>query len=743
MFGNMTKAVLVITAVIIIESILAPKTVTGQPFSWRTFTFQGEVRDLLIHSGDIWAATGGGLFTYTIAANSFRIFNNTAGLSSNNTSSFVLDDQGRLWTGMDDGSLNVIRVDDFEIQRIPIDPNPIVINDLVFHDNTLYLALEFGISEFLIAREEVKATFRNLGSFVVNVAVQRLLIFNNRIWAATESGIATADLSSPNLQDPQFWANFTTGDGLPSNHISDFTSSGDTIFVGTGNGVARIVNGVIGSEGLSSIPINRLTNLNGVIHAASNSGVFRRTAPGNWAELMPRLRDVQALARDSDGALWAGHRKKGMFVYDDSGPEWINVFPPGPGSSSFDQMFIDRQDRLWIATGLTGNNGLNLYDGVTWEHLTTGDGLVSDNTLGIAEDREGRIWIGTPGQGAMILEKTGNSLIVTRIDTTDRRLSGAGGDPDFVVVPKIIRGPDDTMWLVNKFADNGRAIVAVTPDDEWHYFSVSPNGLVTTVINDITFDAIGRLWIANENEGLNRLDFNGTLADQSDDIWDHFTTEDGLASNRITSLTADNESGMWIGTEEGINHFIEGLQIQNIRGAIDNFITAVSVDPANNKWFGTRSGISILSFDDFTWTHLTRENSDLVGNTIRSIVFDADKGDAYIGTGSGLSIVSTPFKTVPASFDEIVVYPNPYVLDGSRTVLTIENIALHSTVIISSLSGKVIVRLTEENGDVIGTRSFWDGKDKNHNFVPSGIYFISAGVSGGGHGTQKVAVIRK
>src|ERR1700753_2397860 len=36
---------------------------------------------------------------------------------------------------------------------------------------------------------------------------------------------------------------------------------------------------------------------------------------------------------------------------------------------------------------------------------------------------------------------------------------------------------------------------------------------------------------------------------------DHYTTEDGLPSDRITSIIKDNEGFMWFGTWDGISRF--------------------------------------------------------------------------------------------------------------------------------------------------------------------------------------------
>jgi ligand-binding sensor domain-containing protein len=729
---------LIATATLI---VLTFSDLSAQSFSFQSVTFLGNVRGLLSAHDRIWAVTGGGIFAYSPAQNSFKVFNRSNGLSSNKPSSFVRDGEDRLWIGMDDGSLNVISLENETVSRFSIDPAPIRINDVILYDNSLYLAMDFGVSQFLIEKEEIKATFRNLGAFVTNTKVNRLFVFDGRIWAATERGIAVADLASPNLQDPQFWINYSTQDGLPSNTITDFAADGNTILAATISGIVRIENTSIIPDGLLGIPVNSLAEINGAIYAAASTGVYRRAGPGIWNVLSPPLDNVISLTGDNEGMVWAGHDNSGLFLYNTDDQQWINIVTPGPGGKSFEEMIFDGQNRLWAATGQTSNSGMYIFDGQTWEHLTTADGLVSNNTTGVSVDAGGRIWVGTPGEGLMILEKQETTVSVTRVDTTGGRLSGAV-TPTFIVVDKIVRGPDDIMWVVNKFADNGKAIAAVTPDNAWHHFSLD-DGLSSTSIRNIAFDFSGRLWIATENSGVDVLDYRNSLDDKSDDIWLHFTTNDNLNSNRIVSLAPDREFGMWIGTENGVNYIINDITVQNIRGTIDNLISSIAVDPANNKWFGTRNGISMLASDNFTFTHFTTDNSELVDNSVLHILINSKDGKFYVGTGNGLSIISTPFATPPSSFDAISVYPNPYFLDGSGTVLTIENIKLNSTVLISTISGNVIRTLTVQNGEVAGIRALWDGRDDNNYIVPSGIYIIAAGVSGQGHGVQKVAVIKR
>src|SRR5262252_2073847 len=57
--------------------------------------------------------------------------------------------------------------------------------------------------------------------------------------------------------------------------------------------------------------------------------------------------------------------------------------------------FQDSRGYLWIGTG----DGLGRFDGYRFTTYDTGDGLGNTYINGIAEDRQGRIWVATNGGG--------------------------------------------------------------------------------------------------------------------------------------------------------------------------------------------------------------------------------------------------------------------------------------------------------------------------------------------------------
>ena len=66
----------------------------------------------------------------------------------------------------------------------------------------------------------------------------------------------------------------------------------------------------------------------------------------------------------------------------------------------------------------------------------------------------------------------------------------------------------------------------------------------------------------------------------------------------------------------------------------------------------------------------------------------------------------------------------------------------NSTVKIFNINGLLIRELTQDNGQILGSRASWNGKDDQNNQVPSGIYLYLVYNTEGLTGTGKIAVVR-
>jgi len=709
---------------------------------WQTFTSMNDVRKIIFINDEVYNASDGGFFIYNKSNNSYEIINNTSGLSYNDIRSMIIDGQGKIWIGLGNGFVDVLEPKSKKFDTIVIDVQDFTINDFVIRGNEIYFATNFGISQYLIDKKEIKSNFRKLGGFDKNTPVKKIYILNDEIWAGTNFGIAKSNLNYPNLQDPQFWQNFTKNDNLPDNIINGFIEFNNRIYTATERGVAyfdgtkwiKIIDGL--SERISDFAIS-----NGNLYAGAFSGVYILNEKNLWQTFGKPLWDINVINFDKNGTLWAGTKSNGLFSYNLSNGEWLQCMPNLPNGNYFTSMDIDKNGIIWATSGQFGNKGIYSYDGKVWKNFDINDGISSNNVISIKIDKKNIKWFGTPGNGAFTIE--GDDFKIVKYDTTNGKLAGSD-TPSFVIVDDIGIDVIGNIWLLNRYANNGKALVAITPDFKWNYFSTS-DGLNSVELSAITFDKSGRVWLGTSGvspRGLIMLDHKGTLGNKSDDIWKYYTTSDGLVSNDINALTIDNYGYVWVGTPEGVNYF-DGEKFRNVFGLFNDYINCITIDPFDNKWFGTKNGISVLDRYNYKWKYYNQNNSGLVDNNVLSIAINEKTGDVFIGTEKGLSKAKTTYSKSDVISSKLIVYPNPFIISEGNNLLVIGDLTSETVVKIFSSSGRLIKELSEENGNVFGAKAFWDGKDSDNNPVPSGIYILVANSENGNIKKGKVALIRK
>lgn len=152
-------------------------------------------------------------------------------------------------------------------------------------------------------------------------------------------------------------------------------------------------------------------------------------------------RRVFSIAESADGRLWFGCGQPtrlpeagGVSVFNPSTGK-MEVFNP---SSSFQSkwvtsVFVDRHQRLWLGTRYDGLISVEKDSIRSW---TTGEGLLANAVVSLAEDTSGRLWIGTI-KGVQIMD--GDDLLT---------LTSANGlFSDEIQENVIVPARDGTMWL--------------------------------------------------------------------------------------------------------------------------------------------------------------------------------------------------------------------------------------------------------------------------------------------------------
>lgn len=218
---------------------------------------------------------------------------------------------------------------------------------------------------------------------------------------------------------------FTQARGLPGDQIRSIQEAADgTIWLGTGNGVARI-----DGDDVTAFPIafdepatvpgppDRDTLWFG---AGFHHGVLRRSEDAVAYLPLPPLPSsgspgVTGITRGTDGSLWIASYGA-VYRYDgDVGFSPLDGLDPGPmsgGELHIRSILADSRGHLWI-----GNNGLGVlhFDGQSTTDFSSEMGLVSpdgrrdsgpspagtlEHVFAIEEDRDGNIWFGDRDTGA-------------------------------------------------------------------------------------------------------------------------------------------------------------------------------------------------------------------------------------------------------------------------------------------------------------------------------------------------------
>lgn len=127
--------------------------------------------------------------------------------------------------------------------------------------------------------------------------------------------------------------------------------------------------------------------------------------------------------------------------------------------------------------------------------------------------------------------------------------------------------------------------------------------------------------------------------------FNYLTIDNGLVSNEIKSLFADNEGFIWIGTRNGLSRY-DGKSFTNYKHNIEdstsisnNYIWHIHETQEGLLWFGTKNGLTILNkkTNQFKTYYYQKDNpNSLTDNDVREILED-EKGILWLGTKDGLT----------------------------------------------------------------------------------------------------------
>ena len=359
--------------------------------------------------------------------------------------------------------------------------------------------------------------------------------------------------------------------------------------------------------------------------------------------------NVTAVLQTRDGYLWIG-TVEGLARFD------------GVRSTVFDRsntpqildnwirlLAEDGDGRLWIGT-LGG--GIVCRENGRFTRYGATEGIPGEVVTALYVDRAGHLWAGTNGEGLF--------------EFRDGRFARAPGSETVATrtVRSLVEDGDGTLWvgtetglirlrqgaalpLPVELGLSGDAILSLAADATGIWIGTESSGLkhlaagtVTTYARreglphdrvwSLAFDRDGNLWIGTDGGGLARL-ARGKLTT--------FDSQDGLANDFVWAIREDREGSLWVGTNGGGLTRLRNGAVRTLtmrEGLPSDFVWSVLRDRAGGLWIGTEDAGVVRLQADATTRYGAREGLE---GSARALLERAD-GSLWIAGDRGLFVVA-------------------------------------------------------------------------------------------------------
>jgi ligand-binding sensor domain-containing protein len=179
------------------------------------------------------------------------------------------------------------------------------------------------------------------------------------------------------------------------------------------------------------------------------------------------------------------------------------------------------------------------------------------------------------------------------------------------------------------------------PDGQGKLFTNLTSKVGSPMFWDVLEDRKGKFWLATRDSGVYYYNEKSLPVGQAGlptgrAGFQHFTTKEGLANNRVTVIYEDKAGNIWFGTEGGVSRY-DGRSFRNFttkEGLSNNDIATITEDNTGKLWFGSDGELCFYDArlpDGQGKTFTVFKNKE--GNTftgVRSIIEDR-KGNILFG----------------------------------------------------------------------------------------------------------------
>lgn len=544
---------------------------------------EGGVRALFEDSfNNIWMGHDGGRIT-RFTKKGFEIVIHPDITIKSTITTIIQDAEGKVWIGSDGSGAVMIENPNAAVSNLKVHSflgrrlSDRIFGSMLAKDGSLYFVTDPVVKKFVSDSLKFEnLTLNGVSRFFVTTTI--LEDENKNIWLGTYNGGLQRYV--PENDDTKMYDLVKLG--MSTNWVSAlFEDSRGNIWVGTwGGGVARI-------------------DINENLTIFDNTNGMQGTK-------------IWKIMQDEEGNMIFGTQEHGICVF--KGDYFISYFE-GDGLINSQVFAIEqtRDSNFWIGT----NQGISIITETPGKSNIEDFKQLKDVRIRyIVEDKNGAVWIAAEGEGLFTAYPNGNFRFEPRINSNISR----------EIITGLAVDKENNLWV-------GTLDGLIYYEIEHHRLNrlTQVSGLSGSEISDVFTDSKGRIWVGIEGKGVNVIegvefkspDLGVTITpncfteDHEGRIWigtkgrgvfaynfetdtveKHLTVSNGLLANLINLLNCDENNNIYIGTNKGLNKYIQdqdklfGFTRKSGFVGIETKQNATCLDNNGNIWFGTGLGVT-------------------------------------------------------------------------------------------------------------------------------------------------------
>lgn len=754
----MKRLCCLLTLIIFVSTSVKSQIVSD---SWRDHLNYTNGRAVAASKTKVFCATELSMFYYDKEDHTINHLTPIEGLSEIGIGTIAYSDKNNtLIVGYSNGNIDLID-DDLSIynmsglkeKNISTSKN---INHINIVDDIAYLSCDFGMTAINIKRKEFSDTYI-LGTAGSYLKINHSAVFNNYLYAFTDSGLMRGSLDEAFLTDLKNW------EYIIINDERKIANTGCTF-----NGKLYINIPVTGRDSSEVFSFDGKTwqktwSNNGCIKnmtqgynklictATNNICVYdwQLNIEDKWEckNTNTSIADNNSIWYSNDHGL--NKRENGKIT---------TILPDGPDRNEFYKVTYNNGEILIAPGGMqyTGQNNyqradIYTYNGTNWSCIDRNKFPDIGNCrdiINFATTNDKNHYIATSWRYGLI-EYHDGKLTHYNESNTDGHLANN--------VSSCVFDSHGNLWAISSF--NSMPFSVRTAQGVWHRYAYGNiltelhTGKLICTKNDIIWQVSAR------GNGIFVLDPKGTPEYNSDDDYILFqpTNNDGTSiNNHINDIAEDKNGTIWLASDEGVyvydhpEYILQGYSTNARRPQMveDGFyqpllgteiVNTIAIDDANRKWFGTANGGLFVISPDGTkqYAVYNKSNSPLFSNNVLSIAIDNINGILYIITDKGLQSARISVTKPETGLSNIYAFPNPVEPDFYGDV-TIRGLMSETVIKITDLYGNLVFETMSNGGSAVWNVCNMDGKR-----VETGIYLIQCITSDGqSKGVGKIHVIK-